>query len=235
MPASTESVTHPLLGKIHITRNSKAQHIIMRVCNGEVHVTMPICATVNDLEKALEKHKVKLREHIEQNSRKHIGYDFCIDAPHFKFNLQTTHGELFQLMKKGITYTLLCPVGRDIDTPQQQEWLRKVIITALRDRARELLPPRLLQLAAREGFSYGKISIRDTHTRWGSCNAVKNISLSIYLALLPNHLIDYVIMHELCHTIEMNHSPRFWKLLDEKLACNAKLLRRELHSFRYNF
>lgn len=235
MPALSQPIVHPLLGEIHITRNSKARHIIMRVRNGNIHVTMPVGATEKDLEKALDRHKEKLQEQREQSNRTHIGFDFSINAPHFKFNLQITDGEQFQLKKRGATYTLLCPTKKEIDTPQQQEWLRKVIITALRNRAKEILPSRLAQLAVSNNFSYGKISVRDTHTRWGSCNRVKNISLSIYLTLLPSHLIDYVIMHELCHTVEMNHSPQFWKLLDNKLACNAKLLRKELQAFRCDF
>ena len=62
---------------------------------------------------------------------------------------------------------------------------------------------------------FKNISLRDTSSRWGSCSAQGNISLSWRLVLAPRHVMEYVIIHELCHLIEMNHSPRFWKLVSD--------------------
>ncbi len=101
----------------------------------------------------------------------------------------------------------------------------------LRKRAKQYLPLRLSSLAEIHHFHYSGVSIRKSKTRWGSCSSKKTINLSFYLMLLPEHLADYVLLHELCHTIHMNHGPEFWKLLDSVTGGRAKLLRKELRSF----
>lgn len=79
--------------------------------------------------------------------------------------------------------------------------------------ARRALVGRLEALAAENGFSYNKVFIRDQKTRWGSCSKYNNISLNIKLITLPDELIDYVIAHELTHTVVKNHSNEFWARL----------------------
>lgn len=107
---------------------------------------------------------------------------------------------------------------------------RKAAEEILRQRALDYLPGRTDCLARQHGFSYRRVSIRRSRTRWGSCSPVNNINLSIFLMQLPRHLIDYVILHELVHTIHKNHSPVFWKLLDHHTG-NAKALAREMKQY----
>ena len=82
-------------------------------------------------------------------------------------------------------------------------------IELLRHKAKDYLPQRLEELSRLTGLKYNKVTIRAARTKWGSCTAQNNISLSLDLMTLPNHLIDYVLIHELCHTIHHNHSPKF--------------------------
>ena len=79
--------------------------------------------------------------------------------------------------------------------------------------AAEYIPPRVRMYAQRMGLSYGRITLRCQKTRWGSCSAKKNLNFNILLMLTPAEVIDGVIVHELCHLVEMNHSPRFYKLV----------------------
>jgi predicted metal-dependent hydrolase len=102
---------------------------------------------------------------------------------------------------------------------------------ALRERAKAYLPDRTAVLAREHGFSYRRVSIRRSRTRWGSCSAANNINLSLFLMQLPGHLIDYVILHELVHTVHKNHSAVFWKCLEHH-AGNAKALSREIRKYR---
>lgn len=103
-------------------------------------------------------------------------------------------------------------------------------IKQIRKKAKEYLPKRVDYLAKQYGFNYGKLSFRNPKTRWGSCSQSDNISLNIALVTMPAKLIDYVILHELTHTVEKNHSSKFWSKL-EKCCPDYKKLRKELHSY----
>ena len=118
----------------------------------------------------------------------------------------------------------------------KMDWIKKNIkkkeektddIERIRKIAKNVLPKRLEELASEHGFKYGHVSIRNQRTRYGSCSFQNNINLNMNLVNLPQKYIDYVILHELCHTIEKNHSKKFWELL-EKHCPNALQTRREL-------
>lgn len=83
-------------------------------------------------------------------------------------------------------------------------------------------------------FSYNRVAIRDQKSRWGSCSAKKNLNFSYRIVFLPPALADYLIVHELCHLGEMNHSARFWKLVERTIQ-NYKSIRRELLKDGRNF
>ena len=127
---------------------------------------------------------------------------------------------------------IICPPDADFSNKELQAWLRKVIEEALRRNAKIILPPRLYALSLQHNLSYKSVKINSSQGRWGSCSARKDINLSYYLVLLPSHLIDYVLLHELCHTCEMNHSERFWVLLNQFTEGKALALRGELRKYR---
>ncbi len=89
---------------------------------------------------------------------------------------------------------------------------------------------RLLELNVNYHFSYKRVSVRNQKTRWGSCSKTGTLSFSYRLLFLPPEVRDYVLVHELCHTKEMNHSRRFWELVSQTVP-NYKVLRRKLNGF----
>lgn len=105
---------------------------------------------------------------------------------------------------------------------------------ALRAKAKAYLPERVAQLAQIYGLNYGKVTIRATRSKWGSCTWQNNISLSLYLMMLPSHLIDYVIIHELCHTKHHNHSAAFHALVNSLVGGREQQLKRELRQHSIN-
>ena len=100
-------------------------------------------------------------------------------------------------------------------------------LAALKAEASDDLKIRATYFASLLGVSYGKITIRSQHTRWGSCSAKGNLSFNCLLMLAPPEVRDYVVVHELCHRKEMNHSKAFWVLVETALP-NAKTCRRWL-------
>lgn len=104
-------------------------------------------------------------------------------------------------------------------------------VERMRKEAKASLPRRVAELAHMHGFHYDRLTIRDSKTRWGSCSSRNTISLSLYLMQVPEHLQDYVILHELCHTVHHDHSPRFWALMDTVTDGKAHAFRAELHKY----
>jgi len=104
-----------------------------------------------------------------------------------------------------------------------------------RVRARRELAPRLLELAAAHGLVVSRISIRDQRSRWGSCGRDGHICLNWRLVLMPSEVRDYILLHELMHLRRMDHSPAYWKLVEEvcpKYRAAREWLRRNGPSLR---
>ena len=100
-------------------------------------------------------------------------------------------------------------------------------IKALADQALKIIPARVEYFARIIGVTYGNITIRNQKTRWGSCSSKGNLNFNCLLMLAPPEIIDYVVVHELCHRKEMNHSPAFYavvaSVMPEYKACEKWL------------
>ena len=86
-----------------------------------------------------------------------------------------------------------------------------------RDKAREIFEQKVSYYAQMMGVSYGRIAIRDQKTRWGSCSGEGNLNFNWRLIFAPAGVLDYVVVHELAHRKEINHSPRFWKVVEDTM------------------
>lgn len=100
------------------------------------------------------------------------------------------------------------PVGSAFTLEQLQQ---------LADTAKSDLPQRVARFAALVGVTYGRITIRAQKSRWGSCSGKGNLNFNCLLMLCPEDVRDYVVVHELCHRKELNHSPRFWAEVEKVL------------------
>jgi predicted metal-dependent hydrolase len=111
-----------------------------------------------------------------------------------------------------------------------QDAAKRVIKKALDAQAKRLLPIRLAQLAKKYDYQYESLRVKSLKSRWGSCDSHKNITLNLYLMELPWELIDYVCLHELNHTLVMQHGPKFWDSLSKNLP-NCLELRKQLKNY----
>lgn len=93
---------------------------------------------------------------------------------------------------------------------QQTKPLTDAEIQALVKQAAEVLPERVAYFATLIGVTYGRITIRKQKTKWGSCSSKGNLNFNCLIMLMPKEVQDYLVVHELCHRKEMNHSARFW-------------------------
>ena len=120
--------------------------------------------------------------------------------------------------------------AESVESAANQQLIRSKILIALRKEAKSYLPRRLSFLAEEHGFSFARSKITHSSSRWGSCSSSGTISLNIGMMNLPFELIDYVIIHELCHTRHMNHSTKFWDEVS-KFDPHYKMHRNELKKY----
>jgi predicted metal-dependent hydrolase len=95
--------------------------------------------------------------------------------------------------------------------------LRKQLASWYRQQATEAIMSRVMYYSEKVGVVYHTVRIKDQKTRWGSCSAKKNLNFSWRLIMAPPEVLDYVVVHELCHLIHLNHSPAFWQLVKNQL------------------
>lgn len=107
------------------------------------------------------------------------------------------------------------------------EKLTREKVIALADEALKVIPERVEYFAKVIGVTYGKITVRNQKTRWGSCSSKGNLNFNCLLMLAPPEVLDYVVVHELCHRKQMNHSKAFW-LEVEKVIPDYKEARKWL-------
>ena len=233
--ATKRTIPDQDFGQIIIRTRITARNISMRTKPDGLHVTVPPYSQTSKVLAAIEEFRPRLLENWQKAAPQSLDLNFHIETPCFR--LQMKQGKLFRFMVRtdedGIT--ILCPPQVDFTQKSVQELLRNAIIRALKKSAQAYLPPLLNELAEHYGFKYKRVKITGSKSRWGSCSATGSINLSCYLMLLPPHLMDYVLLHELTHTREMNHGPKFWEILNELTEGRAHTLRTELRQFRTSF
>lgn len=232
-----KDIQYPIIGTVHFCKRKGIKRISMKVnTDGEIYVTMPYISSIRMAESFVLSHKEWIQK--QQSKWENNKQKFTESRKRF------THFHDL-IITKGIDNSLRITANESIIkvvTPQDipiekehiQDEITKAIEYILKKEAQQYLPQRIKELATLHNFTYKNISISNAHTRWGCCSSIKNIRFSQYIMTLPYHLIDYVILHELCHTIHMNHSDDFYKLLDKVCGGMNKQYRIEIKQCRMN-
>lgn len=101
-----------------------------------------------------------------------------------------------------------------------------------KEQTRALVIQKIIDFNSFYHFNFGRITIRNQRSRWGSCSKKGNMNFNYRLALIPEILVDYVIVHEMCHLGEFNHSKDFWNLVAQTIPNHAEL-RKQLHKIKF--
>ena len=219
-------------GKIHFVVRRSARNITMRVKEDGLHVTTPPYRSITALLEAIAPFRERLRNVCSEVKPKPFDLNFSIEAECFRLKLETSPLKNFTVSMRDETVVIACPAHADFTTERVQTLVKNAVMRAMRKKAEEYLPPLVQYWSSLFDLPYNKVTISKARSRWGSCSSKRDISLSFYLMLLPAHLMDYVILHELANTREMNHGPKFWELLNQLTDGKALALRKELRMHR---
>ena len=219
-------------GKIHFVVRRSARNITMRVKEDGLHVTTPPYRSITALLEAIAPFRERLRNVCSEVKPKPFDLNFSIEAECFRLKLETSPLKNFTVSMRDETVVIACPAHADFTTDRVQTLVKNAVMRAMRKKAEEYLPPLVQYWSSLFDLPYNKVTISKARSRWGRCSSKRDISLSFYLMLLPAHLMDYVILHELAHTREMNHGPKFWELLNQLTDGKALALRKELRMHR---
>jgi predicted metal-dependent hydrolase len=219
------------IGTVSITRRKGTRRISLRVKpDGTVQVYHPWFAGQKEVLGFVLQQTDWIRSHKKKMAGKKVFHSINTTLKtkfHFIQILQVEQGKL-QAGIKGNTVIVTIPAIMDEKSEQVQGFIKKVITGVCRKEAKEYLPFRTQQLAIQYGFIFQKVFIKNLKSKWGSCSSLGNINLNLSLMLLPDLLIDYIILHELAHTREHNHGSDFWKLLNALTNNKAKEYDREI-------
>lgn len=160
---------------------------------------------LSTLDKVQERVETQFRRAYEQGEIfRYLGEDKTLNL------IQKTHGTTATVQVNDETLDVSLPPNVDLS---DKAILYSVMESFYRHHAKIYLPNRTRELADKLGLEVNRIFIKNQKTRWGSCSTNKNINLNLRLMMTSYEAIDYIIIHELCHLVHMNHSKAFWSLV----------------------
>lgn len=223
------------IGQVLYRKNGRARNISIRISrNGEVKVTVPRLCTFQTAESfVLKKHhwiKKKIISLERRNEQKLAWEDGTMLTMHLgRIYIESGGSENIEVMQSGSDYQVFLPSGFRKENEEDQLSLHRSIGALGLQEAKAHLPGILEAIAEKYHLNYTKVGIRRMKSRWGSCSPQNNISLNSALIFLSYDLIEYVLLHELVHTIHKNHGKGFWDMLIQ-LMPDAIERRKKLNS-----
>ncbi len=218
-------IIDPHLGPITISKNKNARRLSIRITpQGKLRLTCPYRTTKLMLRLFIKQNRQSIAEMVNKYTKSRIYKVGDLIGKHHK--IKTEPASKLKVILRNNYLVVQLPNNLKIEDAPVQNEIKKVVIKALRKQAKAYLPRRLAYLAKKYDFDYVPGNLSHASTRWGSCGTDKKINLNIALMNLDHELIDYVIIHELCHTRQMNHSRAFWQEVENILPNYKQLVRK---------
>lgn len=209
------TITDDEFGDITVRRSAKASHVRIRIApNGTLRASMPMYAPVFMLKRLIKNSRTELRDMLSSQRPTYLLQEGMQIGKSHTLVVRHNAAQL-SVARHGQQIIVQLPPTANLSDDTVSQLVREVIIKSLRIEAKSYLPKRLAYLAQQLGFSYERVRFSHSSGRWGSCSSSGTISLNIALMKLPHELIDYVLVHELSHTEQMNHSDEFWTLVSQ--------------------
>lgn len=203
-------------GTIAVRRNARSTTIRLKVApDGKLRASLPLYAPLFLVKRLIKSSRTELRALLNEHQKDVVFSDGMQIGKSHSLIVKTTESQL-HISRHEQRIVVRLPSSLSLDEPTVIRAIRAVVQQALRIEAKSYLPKRLAFLADKSGFSYEKVRFSHSSGRWGSCSTTGTISLNIALMKLPFELIDYVLIHELSHTKEMNHSEDFWHIVSQQ-------------------
>jgi len=226
-------------GNIVLRENSRLKRVGISITATQIILKKPTLYPKSEALTFFNAHRDWIREKIQLRKTKTRLVSFSPDNAFFcnafsiKYQAHEQDSFKAQLLRSRKELLILYPNQTDFNDDTTQNTLRKIVGNALFVEAKRILPSWLKQVAKAHGFQYAECKVLRMHSQWGSCSSKKSIHLSSSLLLLPTNLTEAVMLHELCHTIEMNHGPRFHALMAKHTQNKESELTRQLHNYAH--
>jgi len=224
------------IGEIKMTRNNRIKRlaIAVRPFSG-VRVNVPYNVSFDNAEKFIFEKRSWIKINLNKIQRIEDHYPTFDNNSEYatrehRLKIIPHNKNTIKLIVRDKYIYAFYPSYADVRDERVQKAIRRAVIATWRIEAKKYLLKRVEELASKYGFKFSKIFIKNAKTRWGSCSSANNINLNLQLMRLPEHLIDYIILHELAHTIHKNHGKAFWNLLNN-ISENAKALNKEIKKY----
>ncbi|MFP4665078.1 MAG: M48 family metallopeptidase [Bacteroidales bacterium] len=233
-----KEVDIPEIGRVQLDKNGRAKrNFNIRIKNdGVIYVSIPPGQSYQDAQRVLYEMKDRIQKQqarlMEQPTQKTIGIGSIIKTHHHRIEIKREHDRRVAAQGGSAYVALIVPDEYDISAENTQKGIRLFVEGILRDEAKAVLPERVWQFAAQHNLNPQSVRITSAKTRWGSCSSKNKLNFSLYLMMLPDELIDYIILHELAHTVHKNHGPHFYALLDNMCDGRHDELNRRLKTHR---
>lgn len=208
------TITDEEFGTITIRRSPRASHVKIRVApNGTLRASLPLYAPVFILKRLIKSSREELRAMMQKQQPEYMFENGMRIGKSHTLVVMPSLASSPDVARHKQQIIVKLPGEYELNHPDVTQKIRSVMQDALRTEAKSYLPKRLAFLAEKLGSDYERVRFSHAGGRWGSCSTSGTISLNIALMKLPHELIDYVLVHELSHTKEMNHSEAFWALV----------------------